>query len=92
MRETQFGQNDSVPRGAFAVVSRLRGGNRHLMCAVVLTALVPVYAQEAPPPRWLDTYLARLEALALIQTLNAEILASLSATRSLVAFPRRLPH
>lgn len=44
-------------------------------------ASLPVPAQEPPP--WPDTFLARLEALALIQTLNADILASRSATRSL---------
>ena len=38
-------------------------------------------AQEQPP--WPDTFLTRLEALALIQTLNAEILGSRSATKSL---------
>jgi hypothetical protein len=43
-----------------------------------LVALVPVHAQEAP--LWPDTFVARLEALALIQTLNAEILGSRSAT------------
>ena len=43
--------------------------------------LTTVHAQEQPA--WPDTYVARLEALALIQTLNAEILASRSATQSL---------
>ena len=46
-----------------------------------LLALMPMSAQEQP--RWPDTYVARLEALALIQTLNADILASRSATQSL---------
>jgi chorismate-pyruvate lyase len=46
-----------------------------------LTLLVPVHAQEAPP--WPDTFTARLEALAMIQTLNAEILGSRSATVTL---------
>jgi len=62
------------------VICRLRPG-RCLILAVVLFAQVPAYAQ-APPP-WPDTFIARLEALALIQTLNAEILASRSATLSL---------
>ena len=37
----------------------------------------------APAPLWRDTPLARLEALALIQTLNTELLSSSSATRTL---------
>jgi chorismate-pyruvate lyase len=40
-----------------------------------------VRAQEALP--WPDSYLARLQAYALVQTLNAEILASRSATLTL---------
>ena len=40
-------------------------------------------AASARAQEWPDTYVARLEALALIQTLNAEILASRSATQSL---------
>lgn len=48
------------------------------MAAVVCST---AFAQEAPP--WPDTYLARLEALALIETLNGEVLASRSATLTL---------
>jgi hypothetical protein len=40
-----------------------------------------IAAQELPA--WPDTFVARLEALALMQTLNADILASRSATLSL---------
>jgi hypothetical protein len=42
-------------------------------------------AQAAPAPRP-DTYLARVEALALIETLNAEVLGSRSATTTLEAW------
>jgi hypothetical protein len=49
--------------------------------AAALAALAPLHAQEAPA--WPDTFTARLEALALIQTLNADILGSRSATQSL---------
>jgi hypothetical protein len=49
-----------------------------LACGVALTTLATIHAQDAP--RWPDTYVARLEALALMQTLNAELLASRSAT------------
>ena len=38
-------------------------------------------AQDTPP--WPDTYVARLQALALVQTLNGKILASHSATLTL---------
>jgi len=65
----------------FFVVSRFRGECLALLVASSLTLLVPVHAQDAPP--WPDTFTARLEALAMIQTLNAEILGSRSATMTL---------
>src|SRR5215212_12238755 len=37
----------------------------------------------APQPEWRDTFQSRVEVLALLQTINGEILASSSATRSL---------
>jgi len=40
-------------------------------------------AWGASPPPWMDTPLARLEAQALIQTLNVELLSSTSATLTL---------
>jgi hypothetical protein len=63
---------------ASAMVSRLTGAGRCLIVAAALLALVPIHAQERP--LWPDTFVARLEALALIQTFNAEILGSRSAT------------
>jgi len=49
-----------------------------------LTALFLIaFGVHTRAQEWPDTYVARLEALALIQTLNAEILASRSATQSL---------
>jgi chorismate-pyruvate lyase len=54
--------------------------------AATLAASVPAYAQE--PPSWPDTYVSRLQALALVQTLNAEILASRSATETLESWCR----
>ena len=61
------------------------------LCVVLvgLSAAAPlrVMAQRAQraqsAPAWTDTFESRLEILALTQTLNAEILASSSATRSL---------
>jgi hypothetical protein len=40
-------------------------------------------AHAAPPPPWPDSFLARVEALALLQTLNAELLSHDSATLTL---------
>ena len=60
---------------------RFRVAGRGLVMAAALAALAPLHAQEAPV--WPDTFTARLEALALMQTLNAEILGSRSATQIL---------
>lgn len=49
----------------------------------LLTLLAVVRARAQQAPAWPDTYLARLQALALLQTLNAELLASPSATLTL---------
>jgi hypothetical protein len=54
--------------------------------AAAITACAPARAQEAPS--WPDTYVARLQLLALLETLNAEILASPSATLTLEAWCR----
>ena len=54
-------------------------------CALIvgLWAAVPLSGSAQRAPAWADTYESRLEVLALTQTLNAEILASPSATQSL---------
>lgn len=62
------------------VVRRLKLG-RCLVFAIALFTQAPTYARESPS--WPDTFVARLQALALIQTLNAEILSSRSATLTL---------
>jgi hypothetical protein len=49
------------------------------LVTVVLTAMRGFAAAEGQPP-WPDTPASRIEALALIETLNAELLASRSAT------------
>jgi chorismate-pyruvate lyase len=54
--------------------------------AVATTMAVASYAQELPA--WPDTYVARLQALALVETLNAEVLASRSATLTLESWCR----
>ena len=55
-----------------------------LTCGITVLALVRVADSAAPTTsEWSDTPLARLEALALIQTLNAELLSSTSATATL---------
>jgi hypothetical protein len=55
---------------------------------VFVTALVIAVPRAQQAPGWPDTFTARLEALALIQTLNGEILASRSATATLEAWCR----
>ena len=61
---------------------------RRLLICTMLALTLPgaagsVRAQAPPGAAWPDTYLARVQILALIQTLNADILGSRSATRSL---------
>jgi hypothetical protein len=62
------------------VVSRFR---RSACAAVVVSAISAQVSTPQERPTWPDTPVARLEALALMQTLNADILASPSATLSL---------
>ena len=50
---------------------------------IVSLSLAPLLGLAQSAPTWLDTFESRLEILALTQTLNAEILASASATQSL---------
>lgn len=52
-----------------------------IFAAALFGAVPPAHAQ-APPP-WPDSFVARVGALALMQSLNAEILGSRSATLSL---------
>ena len=61
---------------------------RLTLSAAIVTALalhLSLGAQERAqePPAWPDTFVSRLQALALIQTLNADILGGRSATASL---------
>ncbi len=53
------------------------------MLAVATAVAAGVLSQEPDAPAWPDTYVARLQALALVETLNAEVLASRSATLTL---------
>ena len=52
----------------------------------LIAICAPAWAQEAAV--WPDTYVSRLQALALVQTLNAQVLASGSATLTLEAWCR----
>src|SRR5437773_5230539 len=54
---------------------------RYVIAAIVLLAGALARAQDLPA--WPDTFESRVQALALIQTLNAEILGSRSATATL---------
>jgi hypothetical protein len=49
---------------------------------ILLALLFPIHAFAAQP-EWPDTYLARVQMLALLQTLNAELLSHPSATLTL---------
>ena len=53
---------------------------RLLSLPMILALLAPARAAEKP---WQDTFVARVEALALVQTLNATILGARSATSTL---------
>ena len=57
--------------------------SRRFGLIVSLSAAVPLLGLGQPAATWVDTFESRLEILALTQTLNAEILASSSATQSL---------
>lgn len=58
---------------------------RSILIATAMASLsASALAQETPP--WPDTYVARLQAVALVQTLNGKILASRSATLTLEAW------
>ena len=72
---------------------------RTAFCLVLVCVLQCVNATAAASPSsWPDTYLSRLQALALLQTLNAELLSHDSATLTLehwcdahrLAFPARI--
>jgi chorismate-pyruvate lyase len=57
-----------------------------LAAAAALAAAAPARAEPALASRPADTYVGRLETLALIETLNAALLASRSATATLEAW------
>lgn len=57
-----------------------------VLVSALTFASAPLRAQATPA--WPDSYVARLEALALIQTLNAELLGSRSATITLEGWCR----
>jgi chorismate-pyruvate lyase len=50
---------------------------------LVILAVATFAAQLRAEPRWPDTFRSRIEALALIETLNTNLLASNSATKTL---------
>lgn len=57
-----------------------------ITCAALLSLPLLAVAARAEPPAWRDDYVTRLEALALLQTLNADLLSSDSATLTLDAW------
>ncbi len=56
---------------------------RHLAHSLALCALFDTIASGAAPQAWPDDFPTRVEALALLQTLNAELLSHDSATATL---------
>jgi chorismate-pyruvate lyase len=59
-------------------------GTRKTLATLALILLAPATAaQESGSPPWQDSFTARLEALALLQTLNADLLSHDSATLTL---------
>jgi hypothetical protein len=67
----------------FVSAAGLRQLARLSVFAATLYGCIPAVAQAEEPPAWPDSFVSRLEALALIQSLNAEILGSSSATLTL---------
>src|SRR5262245_20078007 len=67
----------------FILTSRLALLARSIVFAAALCRCMPAAAQSDTPAVWPDSFLSRLEAFALIQSLNGEILGSSSATLSL---------
>jgi hypothetical protein len=63
-------------------ISRLRRVARSTIAAAAFAASLQAVSHAQAPP-WPDSFVARLEALALVQSLNAEILGSRSATLTL---------
>jgi chorismate-pyruvate lyase len=61
------------------------GARTLLSASVALLLFDVVYAADLQPtrPAWPDTFLARVEALAVLETLNAELLSQDSATSTL---------
>jgi chorismate-pyruvate lyase len=65
---------------------RVRGKKALLSCGIALLSALPARADLSVPPRtpsWPDTFVARLEALALLETFNSELLTHDSATLTL---------
>jgi chorismate-pyruvate lyase len=62
------------------------GGRFGIGLLIGLAAGIAAFGQDSPS--WPDSYVGRLQALALVQTLNAEVLASRSATATLEAWCR----
>ena len=61
------------------------GNRRRSFCGLsgLCAILVPCFATAQTAPVWPDTFLARVEAQALVETLNASLLAARSATFTL---------
>jgi chorismate-pyruvate lyase len=64
-------------------VPGIRHGSTGALAVMLILSLPPTARAEEKAPRWSDSFVAQVEALALIQTLNADLLSHDSATLTL---------
>jgi hypothetical protein len=60
--------------------------------AIATAVAAPAAVAAQAPAAWPDTFTSRVEALALLQTLNADLLASRSSTATLEGWCREREH
>ena len=73
----------SLPPAARSAARRTMHAMKRVVLIAALCLSFALHAREPQRATWRDTYESRLEILALLQTLNGEILAGSSATRTL---------
>ena len=73
-------------RGAGAYHAAMHRRLLPVVLSLVLSLALALPAPARPPHQWHDTFASRLEVLALMQSINIELLSSSSATRTLEAW------
>jgi chorismate-pyruvate lyase len=71
------------PKGGSTVPMFVRRGTVTSLVLLVSSVCAQAATPEAAPPAWRDSFTTRLEALALLQSLNADLLSHDSATLTL---------